>query len=149
MEWRDAKKQELERQRFEKLIMPAKIRLLPDCVFRQSNPAVVGVRVLGGKLQSNVDLILTDGKRIGHLRQIQDRSETVHEVDAGKEVAISIEGPTVGRQINVGDDLYVDIPERHVKVIEREMLDLLSPSMLEILEEFTSLKRREDPFWGK
>jgi translation initiation factor 5B len=64
-------------------------------------------------------------------------------------VAISIEGPTVGRQINVGDDLYVDIPERHVKVIEREMLDLLSPSMLEILEEFTSLKRREDPFWGK
>ena len=149
VEWRDAKKQELERQRFEKLIMPAKIRLLPDCVFRQSNPAVVGVRVLGGKLQSNVDLILTDGKRIGHLRQIQDRSETVHEVDAGKEVAISIEGPTVGRQINVGDDLYVDIPERHVKVIEREMLDLLSPSMLEILEEFTSLKRREDPFWGK
>ena len=149
VEWRDAKKQELERQRFEKLIMPAKIRLLPDCVFRQSNPAVVGVRVLGGKLQSDVNLILTDGKRIGHLRQIQDRSETVHEVDAGKEVAISIEGPTVGRQINVGDDLYVDIPERHVKVIEREMLDLLSPSMLEILEEFTSLKRREDPFWGK
>ncbi|NLZ30307.1 MAG: translation initiation factor IF-2 [Methanomicrobiales archaeon] len=149
VEWRDTKKQELERQQFEMLIMPAKIRLLPDCVFRQSNPAVVGVRVLGGKLQSDVDLILTDGKRIGHLRQIQAKNETVHEVDAGREVAISIEGPTVGRQINVGDDLYVDIPERHVKVIEREMLDLLNPSMLEILEEFTTLKRREDPFWGK
>ena len=57
--------------------------------------------------------------------------------------------PTVGRQINVGDDLYVDIPERHVKVIEREMIDNLSPSLREALEEFTTLKRREDPFWGK
>jgi len=149
VEWRDAKKQELEQQWFEKLIMPAKIRILPDCVFRQSNPAVVGVRVLGGKLQSDVDLILTNGRKVGHLKQIQDRNETIYEVDAGREVAISIEGPTVGRQINVGDDLYVDIPERHVKVIEREMLDLLNPSMREVLEEFTLLKRREDPFWGK
>ena len=129
--------------------MPAKIRILPDCVFRQSNPAVVGVRVLGGKLQSDVDLVLTNGRKVGHLKQIQDRNETIYEVDAGREVAISIEGPTVGRQINVGDDLYVDIPERHVKVIEREMLDLLNPSMREVLEEFTLLKRREDPFWGK
>ena len=149
VEWRDTKKQELERQRFEKLIMPAKIRILPDCVFRQSNPAVVGVRVLGGKLQSGVDLLLPDGRRVGRLKQIQEKGETVHEVDAGKEVAISIEGPTVGRQINVGDDLYVDIPERHVKVIEREMVNLLNPSMQEILEEFTTFKRREDPFWGK
>lgn len=149
VEWRDAKKQELEQQWFEKLIMPAKIRILPDCVFRQSNPAVVGVRVLGGKLQSDVDLVLTNGRKVGHLKQIQDRNETIYEVDAGREVAISIEGPTVGRQINVGDDLYVDIPERHVKVIEREMLDLLNPSMREVLEEFTLLKRREDPFWGK
>ena len=149
VEWRDTKKQELERQRFEKLIMPAKIRLLPDCIFRQSNPAVVGVRVLGGKLQSGVDLLLPDGRRVGRLKQIQEKGETVHEVDAGKEVAISIEGPTVGRQINVGDDLYVDIPERHVKVIEREMVNLLNPSMQEILEEFTTFKRREDPFWGK
>ncbi|NLA30962.1 MAG: translation initiation factor IF-2, partial [Methanomicrobiales archaeon] len=136
--------------RFEKLIMPAKIRLLPDCIFRQSNPAVVGVRVLGGKLQSGVDLLLLpDGRRVGRLKQIQEKGETVHEVDAGKEVAISIEGPTVGRQIDVGDDLYVDIPERHVKVIEREMVNLLNPSMQEILEEFTTFKRREDPFWGK
>jgi translation initiation factor 5B len=148
VEWRDAKKQELEQQWFEKLIMPAKIRILPDCVFRQSNPAVVGVRVLGGKLQSDVDLILTNGRKVGHLKQIQDRNETIYEVDAGREVAISIEGPTVGRQINVGDDLYVDIPERHVKVIEREMLDLLNPSMREILEEFTSSNAGKIPSGG-
>ncbi len=149
IEWREEKKQELERQQFEKLVMPAKIRILPNCIFRQSNPAVVGVRVLGGKLQSGVDLTLPNGRKVGRLKQIQAKNETVQEAEAGKEVAISIEGPTVGRQINVDDDLYVDVPERHVKVIEREMLDHLSPSLREILEEFAALRRREDPFWGK
>ena len=149
IEWREEKKQELERQQFEKLVMPAKIRILPNCVFRQSNPAVVGVRVLGGKLQSGVDLALPNGKKVGRIKQIQAKNETVQEAEAGKEVAISIEGPTVGRQINVDDDLYVDIPERHVKIIEREMLDHLSSSLRETLEEFTILRRREDPFWGK
>jgi len=149
VEWREEKKQELERQRFEKLVMPAKIRILPNCVFRQSNPAVVGVRVLGGKLQSGVDLVLSNGRNIGRLKQIQAKNESILEAEAGMEVAISIEGPTVGRQINVDDDLYVDVPERHVKVIEREMINQLNPSTREVFEEFTALKRREDPFWGK
>ena len=149
VEWREEKKQELERQRVEKLVMPAKIRILPNCVFRQSNPAVVGVRVLGGKLQSGVDLVLSNGRNIGRLKQIQAKNESILEAEAGMEVAISIEGPTGGRQINVDDDLYVDVPERHVKVIEREMINQLNPSTREVFEEFTALKRREDPFWGK
>jgi translation initiation factor 5B len=130
-------------------MMPAKIRLIPDCVFRQSNPAVVGVRVLGGKLRSDVNLVRTDGKKVGHLKSMQLRQEAIREADAGLEVAISIEGVTVGRQLNVGDDLFVDIPERHVKVLEREMLKTLNVSTQEILSEFTTMRRKEDPFWGK
>jgi len=149
VEWREDLQHRMEKQRFEKLILPAKITILPNCVFRQSNPAVVGVRVLGGKLQTGVNLILTNGKRIGHLKQMQMRQESIHEADAGAEVAISIEGPTVGRQINVGDEMYVDIPERHVMIIESEMLSKLNPDIQQILEEFTALKRKSDPFWGK
>ena len=147
--WREEQKRLQEKQRFEHIVMPAKIRLLPDCVFRQSNPAVVGVRVLGGKLRSDVNLIKTDGKKVGHLKSMQLRQESIREADAGLEVAISIEGVTVGRQLNVGDDLFVDIPERHVKVLEREMLKTLNVSTQEILNEFTAIKRKEDPFWGK
>jgi translation initiation factor 5B len=139
----------LEKQRFEHVIMPAKIRLLPDCVFRQSNPAVVGVRVLGGKLRSDVNLLKTDGKKVGHLKSMQLRQESIREADAGLEVAISIEGVTIGRQLNIGDDLFVDIPERHVKVLEREMLKTLNASTQEVLEEFTTMRRKADPFWGK
>jgi len=147
--WRDEQRRLAEQKKFEHIVMPAKIRLLPDCVFRQSNPAVVGVRVLGGKLRSDVDLIRPDGKKIGHLKTMQLRSETIREAEAGLEVAISIEGATVGRQISVGDDLLVDIPERHVKVLEREMMKTLNPAAQEVLLEYTTMRRKAEPFWGK
>ena len=147
--WRDEQKRLSEQKRFEHIVMPAKIRLLPDCVFRQSNPAVVGVRVLGGKLRSDVELVKLDGKKVGHLKTMQMRSETIREADAGQEVAISIEGATVGRQVSVGDDLFVDIPERHVKVLEREMVKTLNPAAQEVLAEFAAMRRRAEPFWGK
>jgi translation initiation factor 5B len=149
VEWRDEQKRLMEKQRFEHVVMPAKIRLLPDCVFRQSNPAVVGVRVLGGKLRSDINLIKLDGKKVGHLKTMQLRQESIREADEGLEVAISIEGATVGRQVSVGDDLFVDIPERHVKVLEKEMLKTLNTSTQEVLAEFTGMRRKTDPFWGK
>jgi translation initiation factor 5B len=147
--WRDEQKRLQDKQRFEHVVMPAKIRLMPDCVFRQSNPAVVGVRILGGKLRNDVNLIKLDGKKVGHLKSMQLRQENIREADAGLEVAISIEGATIGRQLNVGDDLFVDVPERHVKVLEKEMLKSLNTSTQEILEEYTSMRRKTEPFWAK
>jgi len=55
----------------------------------------------------------------------------------------------VGRQVSVGDDLFVDIPERHVKVLEKEMVKTLNASTQEILAEYTAMRRKGDPFWGK
>ena len=148
--WRDDVKRKQEKQRFEQIVMPAKIRVLPNCIFRQSNPAVVGVRVLGGALRTDVNLVQRDGKKVGHLKSIQYNQEAIREAEAGKEVAISIEGATVWQPLDVDDDLYVDIPERHVKVLEREMLSHLPiPTQERILGEFTSMKRRAEPFWGK
>ncbi|WP_292370467.1 translation initiation factor IF-2 [Methanoregula sp. UBA64] len=149
VEWRDEQKRIAEKAQFEHVMMPAKIRLMPDCVFRQSNPAVVGVRVLGGKLRPDVDLVTRDGKKMGHLKTIQLRQETIREADEGLEVAVAIEGVTIGRQLNVGDDLLVDLPERHVKVLEREMMKTLNVSTQEVLAEFVAIRRRTEPFWGK
>ena len=122
---------------------------LRPCVFRQSNPAVVGVRVIAGKLQAGVNLVLPSGKRIGKIKQMKMGQENISEANQGAEVAISIEGPTVGRQINVGDDLYVEIPEHHVKILEGEMTSHLTGDMNEILDEYTRIRRKERPFWGK
>ncbi len=147
--WRDELKRRLDQQKFEQVVLPAKIRILPNCIFRQSNPAVVGVRVLGGTLKAGVDLILPDGKKVGRVKTIQHNQESIREAEAGREVAISIEGATVGRQFDVEDDLLIDIPERHVKVLEREMLGHLPESTREVLREYTSMRRKAAPFWGK
>jgi translation initiation factor 5B len=147
--WKDELSRRMDQQRFEQIVMPAKIRVLPNCVFRQSNPAVVGVRVLSGTLRTDVMLIQRDGRRVGHLKTMQYNQESIHEAEAGREIAISVEGATVGRQFGVDDELLVDIPEKHVKILEREMLSRLNLPAQEVLSEFTSLKRRGDPFWGK
>ncbi len=149
LEWRDTLKRNLDQKRFEQIIFPAKLLVLPDCVFRQNNPAVVGVRILSGKLRTGVGLIRKDGKKVGQLKTIQLRKENIHEAKAGDEVAVSIDGATVGRQFDVNDELLVNIPERHVKVLEAEMLSHLTMDARDVLDEFTRLFRKENPFWGK
>ncbi|HJJ40696.1 MAG TPA: translation initiation factor IF-2, partial [Methanocorpusculum sp.] len=122
---------------------------LPDCVFRQSGPAVVGVRVLGGTLRPRVDVMTREGKIVGEVKQIKLNKENVSEAKEGAEVAVSIDGVTIGRQIDVGDVLYVAVPERHVKVLETEMLKSLNAGTVEALEEYVALHRKTQPFWGK
>lgn len=149
LKWRDELKRNLDQKKFEQIIFPAKLVVLPDCVFRQNNPAVVGVRILSGKLRNGVNLIRKDGKKVGQLKSIQLRKENIQEAKAGEEVAISVDGATVGRQFDVNDELLVNIPERHVKVLEAEMLSHLTIDAREVLDEFTRLHRKENPFWGK
>jgi translation initiation factor 5B len=149
IEWRDELERAKEAKRFETVVLPAKITLLPDCVFRQSGPAVVGVRVLGGTLRPRVDVMTREGKIVGEVKQIKLNKENVSEAKEGAEVAVSIDGVTIGRQIDVGDVLYVAVPERHVKVLETEMLKSLNAGTVEALEEYVALHRKTQPFWGK
>ncbi|MHA1420335.1 MAG: translation initiation factor IF-2 [Candidatus Heimdallarchaeaceae archaeon] len=90
------------------LMMPGKIAILPNHTFRASKPAIVGIEVLGGRIAPRLMLIREDNKRVGRIHQLQDQQESVQEVTKGKQVAMSIRGPTVGRQIREGDVLYVD-----------------------------------------
>lgn len=148
LEWRKEKKEEIERKKLESITMPAKIRILPDYVFRISKPAIVGVEVLGGRIKPGTPLIREDGKRIGVIRGIQKRGESIGAARYRNEVAVSIEGAIIGRQINEKDVLYADVPEIHVKIL-LQLRNILSDDELETLEMFLQLKRRGDPFWGK
>ncbi|NPD87318.1 MAG: translation initiation factor IF-2 [Asgard group archaeon] len=131
------------------LQMPAKIELLPDHTFRSSKPAIVGVEVLGGKIHPQQMLIRQDNKRVGRIRQIQERQESVQEATKGKQVAISIRGPTVGRQIKEGDVLYVDIPERHAVLLMKKYRDMITNDDAKILEELAVIKRENvSKYWG-
>ena len=143
--WTEEKKREIEGDLRKEIVFPAKIKVLPGCVFRASKPAIVGVRVLGGKLRSKVSLIRDDGKPVGRIKSVQSESRSVDEAIMGAEVAISIEGATVGRQLDVNDILLVDIPESHVKKLTEFELTFEEK---ETLQKLAELKRKENPFWG-
>lgn len=147
--WVSEKRRKLEEAMLQELTFPGKIELLPGYVFRQSNPAVVGVRVLAGRIQAKSGLINPENKRIGTILQIQDKGATIQEARIGAEIAVSIKGATVGRQIDEGDILYIDLPEGMTIRLNQEFKDKLTSDELEVLQEFLELKRKHvQPFWG-
>jgi len=147
--WLDEQKMRIEQERLEAVIRPGAVRLLPDCVFRQSKPAIVGVQVVGGIVRTQVNLMREDGANVGEVKGIQAHNENVGSATVGQEVAISIDGPTVGRQIHEGDILYVNIPEKHARIVELELKPKLAEDEREVLEDFLEIKRKKDPFWGR
>ena len=147
--WVEDQKMKLEQERLEAVIRPGAVRILPDCVFRQSKPAVVGVQVIGGIVRTQVNLMREDGANVGVVKGIQAHNENQGSATVGQEVAISIDGPTVGRQIHEGDILYVNIPEKHARIVELELKPKLAEDEREVLEDFLEIKRKKDPFWGR
>jgi translation initiation factor 5B len=147
--WVDEQKMKMEQERLEAVIRPGAVRLLPDCVFRQSKPAIVGVQIIGGVVRTQTNLMREDGANVGAIKGIQAHNENVGSATVGQEVAISIDGPTVGRQIHEGDILYVNIPEKHARIVEMELKPKLSEDEREVLEKFLDIKRRKEPFWGR
>lgn len=145
--WVEDQKNKMEQERLEAVIRPGAVRILPDCVFRQSKPAVVGVQVIGGIVRTQVNLMREDGANVGVIKGIQAHNENQGSATVGQEVAISIDGPTVGRQIHEGDILYVNIPEKHARIVELELK--LAEDEREVLENFLEIKRKKDPFWGR
>ncbi|AIG97644.1 translation initiation factor IF-2 [Archaeoglobus fulgidus] len=149
VKWREEERLARERQKVEALIKPGKIKLLKEFIFRRSKPAIVGVRVLAGELRRGVDLIKPDGTKVGAVRTMQKEGKNVAIASAGDELAIAIEDVTIGRQLEGDEILYVDVPERHAKVIERDLLDSLDEETKKAFKEFLEIKRKDNPFWGK
>ena len=147
--WVEDQKNKMEQERLEAVIRPGAVRILPDCVFRQSKPAVVGVQVIGGIVRTQVNLMREDGANVGVIKGIQAHNENQGSATVGQEVAISIDGPTVGRQIHEGDILAVNIPEKHARIVELELKPKLAEDEREVLENFLEIKRKKDPFWGR
>jgi translation initiation factor 5B len=131
---------------------PARFQILQDHTFRQSNPAVVGVEVMSGTLQNNSRVVKFDGNeptRVGELSGIQEQGEDVDEARAGNRVSVAIDGPTVGRQIEEGDELWTELPEKHAKILEQELKEEIPMDEREALSMYLEKQRKRDPFWGK
>ena len=145
-EWIEKKKAMLERERRQEFTHPGMLKFLPEYVFRVSHPAVFGVRILGGRIKTGIRLMKEDGKILGSIKGIQSENKAVEEAIQGQEVAISIEGITVGRQLKGGDILYTEIPASDAKKL-RDM-DVLNLDEKDVLNKIFEIKRKTDKFWG-
>jgi translation initiation factor 5B len=148
-DWIEEQKELSEKNISETIVKPAVFQIMRDCIFRQSKPAVVGVRIRSGIVRTNTEVTNSDGVVVGKIKGLQLRSENIGTARTGMEVAMAIEGPTVGRQIKEEDILYVNVPERHAKILEHEISDSLSADELEALDVFLDIKRKDNPFWAK
>jgi len=102
----------LKEETFEKIykirgkeIEKSKLRILPGFVFRKKKPAVFGIEILAGILRSHAQIKKEDGKYIGKIKNIEKEGKIITEAKRGDKVAVSMEEPTIGRQINEGDIL--------------------------------------------
>ncbi len=131
------------------LILPAKASMMPDFIFRNSNPAVFGVHVDLGTLYPKVPLITQKGKKVRRIHQIQDKGKTLDKADKDSEVAISIRGIEVGKDIEKDEVLFVSVPESHVRQLMGKFIDELTTDQKEVLREYILLMRKTThPWWG-
>jgi translation initiation factor 5B len=138
--WIMVKREQAKAESLGSIIRPGKIEIIPQYIFRQNKPAVVGVKV-HGIIKPRTGLITAKGKRVGTILQIQDRSVNIDEATDGMEVAVSIRGPTVGRQIKDDDVLYVDIPDAQILAIRKKFMDDLTRQELDVFDEIVQIKR--------
>ncbi|MBI2583304.1 MAG: translation initiation factor IF-2 [Candidatus Aenigmarchaeota archaeon] len=125
---------------------PAEIHILKGYVFRQSHPAIVGCEIKG-ILKPGCSLLKEGRGIVGTVKQMQKEGKNVEDAKSGDKVAVSIEGPTVGRQIEEGDVLYTDISSEDYKKL-REYEELLTKDEADILEIVAEMKRKSDKMYG-
>lgn len=147
-DWLKAAEERRREQWLEAIIHPAKIRIIPKLVFRYSKPAIAGIEVLGGTVKKDYSLMRGDGTPIGKVESMQDKGDNLKSASKGSKVAMAIKEAVFNRDFEEGETLYVNIPEKHYKILETELKGKLSEDELDILQEIVDIKRKEDPSWG-
>ena len=145
--YQQEEKKRLEGKEIEFLVRPCKLQIMKGYIFRQNNPAVVGVDVLQGKIKVDTPLMKKDGNKITEVKSIQKDQETVNEAEKNQQVAVSLPKVTVGRQINENDILYSAVPEEDFRKL-REFKKYLSQEEMAILKEIAEIMRAKNPMWG-
>ncbi|MFP3224781.1 MAG: translation initiation factor IF-2 [Nitrososphaeria archaeon] len=133
------------RLKTEKLTYPAKFQVLKGYVFRRSNPAIFGIRVIAGILKPKVRVMNSKGEEVGSIEQIQVQGESVQKLGKGEEAAISMKNVTVGRQIKEDEVLYTLPSAEEAKVLKDTNLP---EEDLQVLKEIIEIRRKVEYLYG-
>lgn len=147
VKWRKEKQLEIEREKLSELTMPGKLKILPNACFRQSKPAIFGVKIEAGSLKPGITLMNQDGEEIGKIKGMQSENKSVEKANQGEELAISLPNITFGRQVKENQTLYTVIKEDEFKKL-KENKKYLSQSEISVLQEIANIKRKTKATWG-
>ena len=147
VKFKEEKRNEIKKERLLELATISKIKILPQFVFRNSNPAVFGIRVEAGKVKPNVPLMDEKGEQISHVKGLQENQNQLKEATAGMEVAMSLTGVNFERQLKETNYLYSDMSEKQFRTF-KENKDLLTKEEMMTLQKIAEIKRKDNPAWG-
>ena len=125
-----------------------KFQFMRGYIFRRNDPAVFGAEILVGRLRQKVTVVSEDGKKIGTVQQVQENGKAIEEAMKGMQVAVSIKGPVVGRQLNEDDILYTDLNSRHAKILTERFSHRLNEEEKQVFDRIITMKRKSDPAYG-
>ena len=137
--WVQSEKDKEKKEKLSSMVFPAKILVLPDHIFRNSGPAIVGVRIEEGKIKKGVNL-MKNGEVIGRIHGIQNEGEKKDEAVKGDEVALSIDDAIVGKNLFENDELFTYIPKRDFEGLE-SVADSFTRDEMELIQ---FIKKMED-----
>lgn len=147
-DWRAYQKDHQDVIMFNEIPPVCKFQFIKNFVFRRNDPAVFGAEILVGKLRQKIPVINEEGKKIGAIHQIQQSGKTIEEATKGMQVAVSVRGPTIGRQINEGDIFYTDLNSKHAKLLNERFTQRLTGEEMEVLNHIVDMKRKGDELFG-
>ena len=145
--WLENKEKEIQREKLQSLIMPFKIKILKNCIFRTSEPAIFGVEVLGGTLKQGAPLVTEYGKKVGNVKTIKDKDKTLSELKTKESAALSVENMVIGRHAQEDSILYSFMGEENFRKLKKNK-DLLSKEEVSALKELAEVMRKENSLWG-
>ena len=148
VDWATSKKDSDERAALSALTRPCRLKAIPGAFFRRNGPAVFGVEILGGRLKPKVKLMTKDGHELGTVEQIQDQGKSLAEVKIGDKVAISVDGPTLGRQIKENDVLFTYPRSHDARLLRTKLLGSLTEDERAALDEIIRIRGVTDPMYG-
>lgn len=147
-DWVAYQKEHEESILFNELPPVCKFQFMKGYVFRRNDPAVFGAEILAGRLKQKLTVINEEGKKVGNIHQVQENGKTIDEATTGMQVAVSINGPTIGRQINEGDIFYTDLNGNQAKQLIERFSHRLNEQEKGILDLVVAMKRKGDPAFG-
>lgn len=133
----------------EKLPIPARIEVLPNCIFRASNPLVCGVHVSHGELKVGARLVQErePENTLGYVKEIQDDNDPIPKAPRGSKVAVSIPGAVAERHVNEGDVLWSAISEDEYRELKANAQHL-DGNQKAVIKAYAQLMRDRNPLWG-